>query len=322
MVHGIPLSMNDVDKVIVSAGGQQAMAAALRATKAGTNVFLSQWDYAAVSGIIKDNGCNEVRIEVNDDLSIKIDDLEEKLTEESVFYVSMPNNPTGYLSPQDLETVVKLTREKEGGVIWDAPYIFTILKLTPTKAEFNKKFLKEKIEEFKKISSQHYEDMCILSSISKTCLMAGLRFGFATASTYWIRIINTILGRENLSSPTSSLITGTQALQMFLQNPITHEWVCDILAKRLTLLIEEELPLILPKNGAFGALYALVKTNNVDGTKFANKLIDKHGIVTVTGNPFYGGTVNAVRLSLVATPWIEGDLEWAKNVKELKKYLM
>lgn len=321
-VHGVPLAENDTANVIATAGGQQAMAAALRAINADTNIFLSQWDYAAIPGIIKDINCNEVRVEVNDDLSINKADFEEKITDESVFYISMPNNPTGYVSPQELEFVVKLITDSGGGVIWDAPYIFTILKLTPTKAEFNKEFLREKIEDFKKISSKYYEDMCILSSISKTCLMAGIRFGFATASTHWISLMNAILGRENLSSPTASFITGNHALRMFLQNPISHEWVCNILAERLTLLIEEDLPLILPKNGVFGGLYALVKTNGVDGTKFANNFIDKYGIVTVTGNPFFGGPINAIRLSIVATPWTEGDKEWIKNVNALKKALM
>jgi aspartate/methionine/tyrosine aminotransferase len=59
-----------------------------------------------------------------------------------------------------------------------------------------------------------------------------------------------------------------------------HEWACKILAQRLTMLIEEDLPLILPKNGAFGALYALIKTNK-DGTKLADKLINEYGIVAI-----------------------------------------
>jgi len=64
-IHGVPLSDNDVDKVVVTAGGQQAMTTGL-------------------------------------DLSISIDDLKEKVNEGAIFYISMPNNPTGYASPSDL----------------------------------------------------------------------------------------------------------------------------------------------------------------------------------------------------------------------------
>ena len=79
--------------------------------------------------------------------------------------------------------------------------------------------------------------------------------------------------------------------------------------------------LILPKNGIFGALYTLVKTGYSDGKTFADKLIAKYGIVTVPADSFYGGPVNAVRLSLVSVPWSEGDEEWISGVKALKQAL-
>ena len=44
--------------------------------------------------------------------------------------------------------------------------------------------------------------------------------------------------RENLSSPTPSFIIGTHLLKSFLKNPISHKWVCKILAERLTVLME------------------------------------------------------------------------------------
>ncbi|MEM2843349.1 MAG: pyridoxal phosphate-dependent aminotransferase [Candidatus Bathyarchaeia archaeon] len=320
-MHGVPLVEKDFDKVIATAGGQQAMMAAIRSIKPRTKVFIPQWEYEPIPAIVKDRGCEVIRIKANDDLSINKEDLKEKVVVNSVFYISMPNNPTGYTSTQDFEAVLRNAKEKNCGVIWDAPYIFTILRLSSNKAEFDKEFLQSRIEEFKKIVKKYYEDMCILSSISKTCLMAGIRFGFATASARWINLMEAIIGRENLSSPTPGFIMGTYALQMFLKNPIMHEWTCKILAERLTLLIEEGLPLILPKNGEFGALYVLLNTRGLDGAKFAEELIEKHGIVTVPGNPFYGESIDAVRLSLVATPWVEGDEEWRKNVKALKKAL-
>lgn len=320
-VHAVPLKEDDADRVIVTAGGQQSMMASIRSLKPGTRVFLSRWDYSFISGILKEHGLAESRVDADSDLSLKREELEENVTEESVFYISMPNNPTGYVSPSDLKFITETMVDKDGGVIWDAPYVFTILRLSHDKATFDRAFLKERIEEFKKITQRHYEDMCILSSISKTCLLAGLRFGFATASSDWISIMNSIIGREALSSPTPLFTIGSQALAMFLEHPITHEWLCEVLANRLTMLIEEDLPLILPNNGMFGALYTLVNTGGVDGTKFATELVEKHGIVTVTGEPFYGGPVNAIRLSLVATPWIEDDAEFVKSVKILKKAL-
>ena len=79
--------------------------------------------------------------------------------------------------------------------------------------------------------------------------------------------------------------------------------------------------LILPGNGIFGALYVLVRTQE-EATKAWNKLLEKHGIVTVAGNHFYGTSVNALRLSLVSIPWSEGDELWIQGVRTLKKALM
>jgi len=321
-IHGVPLSDNDIDKVVVTAGGQQAMTAALRALKPGTKVLLSRWDYSPVPGIIKDHNLNEVRVEANDDLSVNVDDLNEKVSEGSVFYISMPNNPTGYVSPDDLMSIAEVMSANRGGLIWDAPYLFTILRLTGKRAAFDKAFLQEIIGKFKRVTEKYYENMCILSSLSKTCLIAGLRFGFATACKEWIANMEAIIGRENLSSPTPSFIAGTHILRNFLRHPVSYEWVCRVLAERLTILMEEVYEyLILPKNGIFGALYTLIRTGQTDGKIFADKLIDKYGIVTVPANSFYGGPVNAVRLSLVSVPWSERDEEWISSVKALKQAL-
>ena len=85
----------------------------------------------------------------------------------------------------------------------------------------------------------------------------------------------------------------------------------------------EDIPdsLMLPANGMFGALYALIKTGGVESTTFSNEIIDKFGIITIPGKAFYGENVDAVRLSLVATPWNEGDTLWKENVKTLKQAL-
>ena len=162
--------------------------------------------------------------------------------------------------------------------------------------------------------------MCILSSLSKTCLIAGLRFGFTTANSQWIANMEAIIGRENLSAPTLSFIVGSHVLRSFLENPIAHEWMCEILANRITILLEEGIPLLLPKNGWYGALYALVKTP-IEGAAFANELLNK-GMVTIPGKSFYGDPINAVRLSLVAVPWVKGDERWIASVKALKNALL
>ena len=320
-IHGVPLSENDLNRVIVTAGGQQALAASLRSLRRGIDVLMPRWEYDAASGTVKAHGLREVRVDVKEDLSIDLSDVEGKATQDSVFYISMPNNPTGYTSPSDLKSIIEVMIRRDGAVVWDAPYIFTVLRLGSGKAVYDEDFLKEKLNEFRNISSKYYDYMCILSSLSKTCLIAGLRFGMALSCPEWIENMNTIVGRENLSSPTTSFIIGAVILEEFLKKPITHAWTCRVLADRLTILMEElNEYLILPGNGVFGALYVLVKTP-IDGDKFSAKILEEYGVVTVPGRAFYGEPVNAVRLSLVAAPWIEGDEKWISNIRELKKAL-
>lgn len=126
-------------------------------------------------------------------------------------------------------------------------------------------------------------------------------------------------GRENLSSPTPCFIAGKEILRRFLDEPKSYEWACRVLANRLNVLIEETGPhLVLPGNGLFGALYALVKTGGRPCEAFADRLIEESGVVTVPCNQFYGGEAHAVRLSLVFVPWTPGDGGWVASVKALQ----
>jgi aspartate/methionine/tyrosine aminotransferase len=152
-IHGIPLSNEDINKVTVTAGGQQALISSLRSLKKNTRLLMLRWDYDATPSIAKSHGLIEVRININEDLTIDLSDLENKVTRDSVFYLSMPNNPTGYTSPKDLKNIVKIIAENNGGVIWDAPYIFTILRLSNNKAIYDESFLIENLKNFKEIAN-------------------------------------------------------------------------------------------------------------------------------------------------------------------------
>ena len=58
-LHGIPIDDNAADRVIVTAGGQQAMTAALRSIKPGTRVLVPQWEYGPASGVIRRMACRK-----------------------------------------------------------------------------------------------------------------------------------------------------------------------------------------------------------------------------------------------------------------------
>ncbi|MFP4051638.1 MAG: pyridoxal phosphate-dependent aminotransferase [Thermoplasmata archaeon] len=311
----------DLERVIVTPGGQRALASSLRSIKEGTDIFMSQWEYAPSLPIIEDNNCNPIKIDVDDKLKLDINQLRDKVTEGSVFYTSMPNNPSGYVSPDLFRGIVETMVDNNGGVIWDAPYIFTTLKFEEGRFTFDDDFLGDQLDKFNSTLSEYSDHICLLSSISKTCLVAGLRFGFATGPKKWIDNMNNIIGREELSSPTASFMIGQEVLSDFLKNKETYKWLDKILANRLNVLMENDLPVILPDNGKFGSLYALIRTGDIDGRKFIEKAYEKYGVVPIPGEAFYGKPVNAMRISLVSTPWNEGDKGWKENVENLKKAL-
>lgn len=321
-LHGIPIEDSASDRIIVTAGGQQAMTAALRSIKPGTRVLIPQWEYGPASGVIRAHGLEEVRVAMKDDLSIDLDDFRSKATRASVCYVSMPNNPTGYMSAAQLRDMVKVMVDNEGAVVWDAPYLLTLVRLDGGTASFDAPMLQDTLNELREMAEQYHPHLCVLSSLSKSCLIAGLRFGFAYGSPQWVDNMEAIVGRENLSSPTPSFIAGKEVLRRFLDNPKSYEWVCRVLANRLNILIAEMGEhLLLPGNGLFGALYVLVKTGDQPCKPFADRLIEQNGIVTVPCNQFYGGEAHAVRLSLVSVPWTAAEEGWIASVKALKAAL-
>ena len=59
--HGVPLNEDDLDRVIVSAGGQQVLTASLRSIKSGTRIYIPRWEYSPVPEIIRSNGCRDKR---------------------------------------------------------------------------------------------------------------------------------------------------------------------------------------------------------------------------------------------------------------------
>ena len=318
-IHDIPIGEEDTDKVVVTAGGQQALAGALRSISPSSKVISPRWDYAPMTAIASDEMWEYVKLPADKNgLGFSLEDLREEATENSVFYTSMPNNPSGYVSPEKMKATCDIMAEAGGGIIWDAPYLFTMFKLQGGRAAFESSFLEDQIKEFKSVAKKHADRLCLLSSISKTCLAAGLRYGFAYAPEDWIENINAILGRECLSSPTPSFLMGNEILNAFLNNKANlHEWVTKILAGRVNYLLEKEIPLMLPENGKFGALYVLMKTKE-DGEEVADKLAEK-GIISIKAAPFFGERVNAVRLSLVSVPYVQGDDLWKENVEKLAR---
>lgn len=315
-VHDLPIEEGDTDKVVVTAGGQQAMAAALRSVSPSGKVISPRWDYAPVTAIASDEEWEYKKLSPGDKLGFSLADLKEEADERTVFYTSMPNNPSGYVSPEKLGKACQVMKEAGGGIIWDAPYLFTMFRLEGGKARFDPSFLEREIKEFKGVAREYADRLCLLSSISKTCLSAGLRYGFACGPETWIQNINAILGRESLSSPTPSFLIGNEVLKAFLEEEINlHNWITRILARRVNYLLEKEIPLILPENGKFGALYVLMETE-ADGTEVADRLAED-GVVSIKAEPFFGKRVNAVRLSLVSVPYVEGDDLWKENVDKL-----
>ncbi|MDN8599615.1 histidinol-phosphate transaminase [Citrobacter sp. S2-9] len=141
--------------------------------------------------------------------------ISDKLEGVKVVYVCSPNNPTGQLiNPQDLRTLLELTRGK-AIVVADEAYIEFCPQATLAG------WLSE------------YPNLVILRTLSKAFALAGLRCGFTLASEEVITLLLKVIAPYPLSTPVADI-----AAQALSPQGITamRERVAQILVERQYLI--------------------------------------------------------------------------------------
>lgn len=113
--------------------------------------------------------------------------IAEKLDGVKVVFVCSPNNPTGQLiNPQDLRTLLEMTRGK-ALVVADEAYIEFCPQATVAG------WLKE------------YPNLVVLRTLSKAFALAGLRCGFTLASEEIINLLLKVIAPYPLSTPVADI---------------------------------------------------------------------------------------------------------------------
>ena len=151
------------------------------------------------------------------DWQLDMQGISDNLDGVKVVYVCSPNNPTGQLiNPQDLRTLLELTRDK-AIVVADEAYIEFCPQATLAG------WLSE------------YPNLVVLRTLSKAFALAGLRCGFTLANEEVINLLLKVIAPYPLSTPVADI--AAQALSPQGINAM-RERVAQILLERQYLVSE------------------------------------------------------------------------------------
>lgn len=272
--HG--LSYRWQDEIIVTAGACEAITAImLTLMDPGDEIlvpspFFSAYAEAAIIANVK---LVEVPLRMENNFSLKADDLRAKLSERTkIILINTPHNPTGsIIQAEDLKQIADLAMEKDILVLSDETY-------------------DQFVFEGKHVSIATFDGMrqrtLVVNSASKTYSMTGWRIGYIMGPAHYLKYINKV--HQNLST------CATSFAQVGAAEAYHHseQFIADMKAEfyRRSRLVYESLKdipgikLIEPK----GAFYVFINIEglNMSESEFCNYMLDEAGIAIVPGDSF------------------------------------
>ncbi|MFZ0287174.1 MAG: pyridoxal phosphate-dependent aminotransferase [Terriglobales bacterium] len=290
------------EEVIASVGGKHALFNAIQVlVDHGDEVILPVPYWVSFKDIVRYAGGNCVLLETDENQGFRVtaEMIERLVTPRTkLIILNSPSNPSGaVMSPEDMESVVRLAHERGIWVISDECYVY--LNYT------GRLFSVGALRDFK-------EHMVIVGSLSKTYAMTGWRLGYALAPAPVVSAMQK-LQSQSTSNPTSIVQKAAVAALNGSQ-----QCVADMRAEYIQLRDHvvnglRSIPGVrcnLPE----GAFYAYPNISAYFGrggmksaSDLAGKLLREAHVATVPGEGF--GTRDHIRVS------------YATSVKELDRGL-
>ena len=177
------------EQVLVSRGADEGIELLIRAfCEPGENAVLyCAPTYGMYSVSAEAFGVEYRTVQALEDWQLDLPAIAEKLDGVKVVFVCSPNNPTGQLiNPQDLRTLLEMTRGK-ALVVADEAYIEFCPQATVAG------WLAE------------YPNLVVLRTLSKAFALAGLRCGFTLASEEIINLLLKVIAPYPLSTPVADI---------------------------------------------------------------------------------------------------------------------
>lgn len=263
----------DKDEICVTVGGSEGLYSVLFALmNAGDKILIPGPAYPAYENISIMIGADVVSYNLNDDFTVNIDEIKEKLDTQNIKYLilSFPSNPTGaILSKTQRDALINIIKEKDIIVITDEMYSAIIFDDYYSVAQ--EKEIKEKI--------------IYVSGFSKIFSMTGLRIGYVACTEKYMKEIMKVHQYGVSCAPSIAQYGALEGLKNSLDDVEnmrkTFERRKDYCMSRLKELNIE----VAEPRGAF-YIFPSIKKFNMSSEEFCEKLLNEGKVACVPGTAF------------------------------------
>lgn len=263
-------------EIIITNGGMGALSLLfLVILEDGDEVLIQdpQW----LNYVAQVNYCGGVPVRVPTDLEhqfeMQPEEIESRITPKTkALMINFPNNPTGnIMSVETLEKIAEIAKKHDILVIADDVYNTLIYEDAPYTCIASLEGMKERT--------------IVINSFSKSFAMTGWRIGFVAGSEEIVDKMTKC--QENFNSCANAI--GQYAACVALDHPEESQKLCDIFAKRRSILLEglKSIP-GLGCNNPTGAFYVFVdiRSFHMSSVEFCNRLLDEAKVVWIPGSAF------------------------------------
>lgn len=263
----------DKDEICITVGGSEGLYSVLFALmNAGEKILIPGPAYPAYENISIMIDADVVHYKLNDDFTVNIEDIKEKLDTQNIKYLilSFPSNPTGAILTKDQrDELVKLIKERDVVVITDEMYSAIIFDDYYSVAQ--EKEIKDKI--------------IYVSGFSKIFSMTGLRIGYVACPEKYMKEIIKVHQYGVSCAPSIAQYGAFEGLRNS-QNDVenmrkTFERRKDYCMNRLKKLNIE----VTEPKGAF-YIFPSIKKFNMPSEEFCEKLLNEGKLACVPGTAF------------------------------------
>ena len=268
-----PYLANDPNRVIITAGSQEALYLALMTlVDEGDEVLLPDPGFVAYPTIVRMAGGVPVfyHLPAANEFAFDADDFRRRVSPRTkVVVLISPSNPTGMtLSSVDLAAMADALAEANAYAISDE--IYRELYYTPQRpASF----------------SEHYERTIVIGGLSKSMSMTGWRLGWLCGPT---DVVRSALILHGYTTTCASTVSQKSALAAWTDEAAQAraEFRQTFRARRdhLLSLVHDELNLrVVEPQGAF---YAMMDVSRYGDSMSVSEAMLEHGVITVPGAAF------------------------------------
>ena len=266
----------DLDDVIVTVGGSEAIDLAIRAMiNPGDEVLIPQPSYVSYVPCVTLAYGKPVIIELKEENQFRLtkDELLERITDKTkILILPFPNNPTGaIMEKSDLEEIAKVCIEKDIFVVSDEIY---------SELTYN--------------GEKHISIACIpgmkertivINGFSKAYAMTGWRLGYAVGPAEILKQMIKIHQFAIMCAPTNSQYAAVEALR---NGDRDIDKMRESYNQRRRFLLNAFKEMGLDCFEPFGAFYMFpsIKRFGMTSDEFANRLLQEEKVAVVPGTAF------------------------------------